>query len=366
MDRIFFVYGLIDPRTNEIFYIGKGKGDRPEEHLKEAKRYEKTGKSTNVYKSRKILNILKAGFESYKIILLHKDLTEDEAFALESKEIESRENLTNIGEGGRGGDNISKNPNRDEIIEKIRKSVRENCLNADYIKFLSEANSGEKNGMYGKHHTQASRDKMSKTRKKKFKEIKNDPVKYAEYCKRCSECNKKKFANGYKQPFEKAITEEQLKMIKEMLPNHKYSWYIIKKKTGLTKKIIQRVCRQNNIKENPILWGECTADEFYGEDAQEKKNIRVTHHFRGKSSKETKDKISATGKSIKKNVPILCIELNKTFKNLSDACKFINRIHQTYILRKAIEDKTKLWGYTWEFIESENTDFKSPFKETKK
>ena len=366
MDRIFFVYGLVDPRTNEIFYIGKGKGDRPERHLKEARGYKRTGKSTNVYKSRKILNILKAGFKSYEIIFLHKNLTEDEAFDLETKEINSRPNLTNIGEGGKGGDNLSNNPNREEIIEKIRTSVRKKCEDPDYIKYLSEINSGDKNGMYGRHHTEDSRSKMSKTRKENFKKIKNDPVKYAEYCKRCSECNKKKFANGYKQPFEKKVTEEQLRMIKDMLPNHKYSWYIIKKRTGLTKKIIQRVCRQNNIKENPILWGECTADEFYGEDAQEKKNIRVTHHFRGKASKETRAKISSTGKSIKKNTPILCVELNKVFKNLSDACKFINRIHQTYILRKAIEDRTKLWGYTWEFTESENTDFKSPFKEIKK
>ena len=366
MDRIFFVYGLVDPRTNEIFYIGKGKGDRPERHLKEAKKYERTGKSTNVYKSRKILNILKAGFESYKITFLHKNLTEDEAFDLEIKEINSRSNLTNVGEGGKGGDNISNNPNREEIIEKIRTSVKKRCEDPNYIKYLSEVNSGDKNGMYGKHHTEDSRNKISKTRKENFKEIKKDPEKYAEYCKKCSAALKKRFLNGYKLPSEKEITEKQLSMIKEMLPNHKYSWYIIEKKVGLTKKIIQRVCRQNNIKENPILWGECTADEFYGEDAQEKKNIRVIHHFRGKASKETRVKISTTGKSIKKNSPVLCIELNKTFKNLSEACRFINRVHQTHVLRKAIEDRTKLWGYTWEFIESENIDFKSPFNEIKK
>ena len=358
MDRIFFVYGLVDPRNNEIFYIGKGKGDRPEKHLKEAKKYERTGESTNVYKSRKILNILKAGFESYKIIFLHKNLTEDEAFDLEIKEINSRSNLTNVGEGGKGGDNISNNPNKEEIIEKIRTSVKKRCEDPNYIKHLSEISSGEKNGMYGKHHTKNSRSKMSETRKKNFKEIKNDPVKYAEYCEKCSAALKKRFLNGYKLSSEKEITDEQLKLIKDMLPNHEYSWYIIKKRTGLTKKIIKRVCRQNNIKENPILWGECTADEFYGEDAQEKKNIRVTHHFRGKSPKETRNKISAAGRSIKKNVPVLCIELNKTFKNLSEACRFINRVHQTHVLRKAIEARTKLWGYTWEFIESDTIDFK--------
>jgi hypothetical protein len=31
----FYVYGLIDPRTEKLFYIGKGKGKRISQHFNE-------------------------------------------------------------------------------------------------------------------------------------------------------------------------------------------------------------------------------------------------------------------------------------------------------------------------------------------
>jgi hypothetical protein len=33
----FFVYDLIDPRNDEVFYVGKGTKNRPYEHAKYAK-----------------------------------------------------------------------------------------------------------------------------------------------------------------------------------------------------------------------------------------------------------------------------------------------------------------------------------------
>lgn len=61
--NIFFVYALIDPRDGSIFYIGKGKGNRPYCHLKEAQ----AGVSGNPYKIRKINKILEAGYDCYDV-----------------------------------------------------------------------------------------------------------------------------------------------------------------------------------------------------------------------------------------------------------------------------------------------------------
>lgn len=35
----FYVYALIDPKTNKPFYIGKGKDDRIKQHFSEAEEY---------------------------------------------------------------------------------------------------------------------------------------------------------------------------------------------------------------------------------------------------------------------------------------------------------------------------------------
>ncbi len=54
----YFVYALVDPRDGSIFYIGKGKNNRPRQHLVESLRYKNDTKNAiNPYKTRKILNL---------------------------------------------------------------------------------------------------------------------------------------------------------------------------------------------------------------------------------------------------------------------------------------------------------------------
>lgn len=95
----FYVYGLIDPRTNKIFYIGKGRGNRVFEHEKESL----NNPDHEKLKLNKISEIKKAGLQVKKIII-NSNLTEDEAFAAEAALINAFNyvedtKLTNIAAG---------------------------------------------------------------------------------------------------------------------------------------------------------------------------------------------------------------------------------------------------------------------------
>ena len=83
----YYVYALIDPRTNEVFYIGKGTGNRVFSHESES------GKSPNSEKAKikKIKDIEKDGFQ-VKRIMVNWGLSESEAFIAESTLI----NLFNV------------------------------------------------------------------------------------------------------------------------------------------------------------------------------------------------------------------------------------------------------------------------------
>ncbi|WCL50779.1 LEM-3-like GIY-YIG domain-containing protein [Leptospira sp. GIMC2001] len=67
----YYVYGLIDPFTKRIFYIGKGgKNSRPHEHLKPSKiETDKTLKISEIRKRKKepIIDIIRYGLESNEI-----------------------------------------------------------------------------------------------------------------------------------------------------------------------------------------------------------------------------------------------------------------------------------------------------------
>ena len=93
----YYVYQLIDPRTNKPFYIGKGKGKRIDAHEKEAR--------SNIIspKCNMIREIESSGLKIIKEIIKYFD-KENTAYNYEKKLIKKigLDNLTNLTEGGIG------------------------------------------------------------------------------------------------------------------------------------------------------------------------------------------------------------------------------------------------------------------------
>lgn len=75
----YYVYFLINPLNNNIFYIGKGKGNRKDQHLQEHKKQ----RFNNSAKHSEISEILKAG-EEPTVVIFSNNLSEEEAYRQES------------------------------------------------------------------------------------------------------------------------------------------------------------------------------------------------------------------------------------------------------------------------------------------
>jgi hypothetical protein len=91
MENIYYVYALIDPRTNLPFYIGKGKNNRMLQHLKK-------GSTNGVKKNARIEEIRLAGFEPAAVKLI-ENMFEEDAYAFEENAITElgREDIDNHG-----------------------------------------------------------------------------------------------------------------------------------------------------------------------------------------------------------------------------------------------------------------------------
>lgn len=88
----YYVYGLIDPRTNQIFYIGKGTGNRVFEHEKESL----NSPNSEKLKLKTISEINALGLQVKKIII-NSNLTETEAFAAEAALINAFNYVSDVG-----------------------------------------------------------------------------------------------------------------------------------------------------------------------------------------------------------------------------------------------------------------------------
>lgn len=197
----YYVYALIDPTDDTIFYIGKGFGRRAYRHSQETE-----DNTENKRKFNKIQSIRDVGKEP-TISFLYVDLTEDEAYNIEEELIKEMGRiwydtdgvLTNIcvraippGMNGRKHTEETKIKMRETRIKWLKqhphskigtklsketkqliryKKLLQGCtLTEDGRKRIGEAsskrNKGENNYMFGKKHTEESRKKMSESQLK--------------------------------------------------------------------------------------------------------------------------------------------------------------------------------------------------------
>jgi hypothetical protein len=207
----------VDPRNDEVYYIGKGKEDRTKKHLQPY--YLRKDTPTN----RKHKEILSENLKPL-FIKVKEDLEEWEAFNLERDLIDSigLDNLTNLCNGGGGCAGYSPTKDQRERMSRAQKRYLENHKHSwegkkhseetrkkmsrsatgrkhtkrtkkrlsvamkgennpnfgksrseETRRKISEANKGKPGSWMGKKHTKETRKKMSEARKKYWKHRRN-------------------------------------------------------------------------------------------------------------------------------------------------------------------------------------------------
>lgn len=99
----FYVYDLIDPRNGEVFYVGKGTGNRVRQHVRGAQ----AGRVANIHKHRRIMEIIESGHQVTEQIVAEFD-SEATAYQFERQRIDQfGDQLTNIANGMRTSEEIA-------------------------------------------------------------------------------------------------------------------------------------------------------------------------------------------------------------------------------------------------------------------
>jgi len=148
--KTWYVYHIIDPVTNEVFYIGKGCGKRYSIHMIRALKWRKDGTiipGGNRHLYNKLLKIVDAGLQpKYSIEFeseIEKQVLDREVMDISKFGIE---NLCNLTYGGEGETRTK------ESLEKLSQSLREFWDSEDgYLlrEKFSQDKMGDKNPMYG-------------------------------------------------------------------------------------------------------------------------------------------------------------------------------------------------------------------------
>jgi hypothetical protein len=139
-----YVYHLIDPQDGVVFYVGRGTGRRMFDHERQTRHGRVPHNNRHLFY--KIRQVLKRGDS-----IVYKKIVENvgvyAASEFEISEIKSQREtnpkLTNIGDGGEGGDNITNHPEKDVILPKLRKLHRK--MIEKYVKGIPKSDEHKKN-----------------------------------------------------------------------------------------------------------------------------------------------------------------------------------------------------------------------------
>lgn len=190
---MYYVYQLVDPRTNQPFYIGKGSGNRAQTHLKEIPN------TRNVYKENKIANIRSQGLEPRIEYIAENIIDESLAYDIEEQTIihygrkgyEENGILTNICLGSRPPNHKGKTYEDIYGVERAhqQRELRTQLQIArggygpkkhtiESRKKISDAVSGENNPMFGKKQSETARRRIGESNKKYFGRLNKKSVRY--------------------------------------------------------------------------------------------------------------------------------------------------------------------------------------------
>lgn len=184
-EQMYYVYGLIDPRDNSVFYIGKGKDDRALSHFSESS----LSKEGNTKKTAKIKKLNSLGFKPVIEFYAQNIIDEQLAYDIEAKLIsiygrigyDDNGILTNICED-------NKPPNhKGKSYEEIYGE------NAEEQKKKRSSLQLEAGGWFKRHkHTEESKRKISEKTSGKFNPRYGVRLKGTETAEKIGKANKGK------------------------------------------------------------------------------------------------------------------------------------------------------------------------------
>ena len=205
---MFYIYHHINKKTGEVFYVGQGKGDRA---------YSKKSRSLFWH------NIVEK--YEYDVVIIEEKLTKEEANEREIYWIEK------IGRRDLGlGSLVNLTDGGDSIVGYI--------FTKEAIERMSQASRGEKNGFYGKKHSEESKNKMSHSKKGKTTHMKG---------KAHSEETKEKLRNINKGKVLSQETKEKISKAMKDIPVAGHP------QTEETRKKISHSCLGENNKKRKIV-----------------------------------------------------------------------------------------------------------------